>query len=468
MAAINERVNSDQVVTILQSLNYTQSQINSIVSQITSEIGISINQIDINQFQQLLQPIEQEIPTQKLTSEQIYAIYAEFRQALHFQNIEKVRQILTTYQKDIDLVNRIDPQTRQISTFIAIVGSDEDISLQLLKYLCELGANINYKDNLKQSILFYICRDGRTKLFDFLVSQGINISDTDSYGQTPLFYASRENRIDIISRFIKLGGDIAHLDTLSCQTALFYAASKGHYEACKLLIEAGCPVNHQDNKKKTALYFAKQSQKKEVIDLITASMQKQKEDVHQKKEESVKGGEQKQNKKKQKEVPKQQYKILHTDDKGQQRELTNEDFQQFSIQYPEIASLILNADDFIDENMINQCKEDETWEKQAKKIIAQIWKAKGAYFFHKPVDQKEFHITDYFEIVKKPMDFGTIKNKLNVNAYKNFREFHADMLLVFDNCVLYNGNQSAIGQIGVSIKSEYLSQVEQNGLNKYL
>ncbi|CAD8138801.1 unnamed protein product [Paramecium octaurelia] len=460
MAAINERVNSDQVVTILQSLNYTQSQINSIVSQITSEI-------DINQFQQLLQPIEQEIPMQKLTSEQIYAIYAEFRQALHFQNIEKVRQILTTYQKDIDLVNRIDPQTRQISTFIAIIGSDEDVSLQLLKYLCELGANIHYKDNLKQSILFYICRDGRTKLFDYLVSQGINISDTDSYGQTPLFYASRENRIDIISRFIKLGSDVAHLDTLSCQTALFYAASKGHYEACKLLIEAGCPVNHQDNKKKTALYFAKQSQKKEVIDLITASMQKQKEDVHQKKEESVKGGEQKQNKKKQKEVPKQQYKILHTDDKGQQRELTNDDFQQFSIQYPEIASLILNADDFIDENMINQCKEDETWEKQAKKIIALIWKAKGAYFFHKPVDQKEFHITDYFEIVKKPMDFGTIKNKLNVNAYKNFREFHTDMLLVFDNCVLYNGNQSAIGQIGVNIKSEYLSLIEQNGLIKY-
>ncbi|CAD8061675.1 unnamed protein product [Paramecium sonneborni] len=461
MAAINDRVNSDQVVTILQSLNYNQSQINSIVSQITSEI-------DINQFQQLLQPIEQEIPIQKLTSEQIYAIYAEFRQALHFQNIEKVKQILTTYQKDIDLVNRIDPQTRQISTFIAIQGSDEDISLQLLKYLCELGANINYKDNLKQSILFYVCRDGRTKLFDYLVSQGINISDTDSYGQTPLFYSSRENRVDIISRFIKLGSDVAHLDTLSCQTALFYAASKGHYEACKLLIDAGCPVNHQDNKKKTALYFAKQSQKKEVIDLITASMQKQKEDVHQKKEESVKGGEQKQNKKKQKEIPKQQYKILHTDDKGQQRELTNEDFQQFQNQYPEIASLILNADDFIDENMINQCKEDETWEKQAKKIIALIWKAKGAYFFHKPVDQKEFHITDYFDIVKKPMDFGTIKNKLNVNAYKNFREFHTDMILVFDNCGLYNGTQSAIGQIGVNIRNEYLSLIEQNGLNKYL
>ncbi|CAD8144945.1 unnamed protein product [Paramecium octaurelia] len=462
MAANNERVNSIQVENILQSLNYNESQIRSIVSQIISEI-------DINQFQQLLQPVEQEIPIEKLTSEQLYVIHGEFKQALHVQHIEKVKQILNKYQAEVDLVNRIDPQTRQISTFIAIQGSDEEVSLQLLRLLCELGANVNYKDNLKQSILFYVCRDGKTKLFDYLISQGINISDPDSYGQTPLFYASRENRVDIIQKFIRLGVDVAHLDTLSCQTALFYAASKGHFEACKLLIEAGCPVNHQDNKKKTALYFAKQSQKKEVIDLITASMTKQKEDVHQKKEEVVKvNDQQKQNRKKQKDVPKQQYKILHTDDKGQQRELTNEDFSRFQRQYPEIAQLILNADDVIDDNLINQCKEDETWEKLAKKLIAQIWKSKGAYFFHKPVDQKEYHISDYFEIVKRPMDFGTIKNKLNVNAYKSCREFHTDMLLVFDNCALYNGTQSAIGQIGVNIRNEYLSLKDQFGLSKYL
>lgn len=38
-----------------------------------------------------------------------------------------------------------------------------------------------------------------------------------------------------------------------------------------------------------------------------------------------------------------------------------------------------------------------------------LWKSKGAYFFHSPVDPKKFNIPDYFDIVKKPMDFGTIK-----------------------------------------------------------
>lgn len=76
----------------------------------------------------------------------------------------------------------------------------------------------------------------------------------------------------------------------------------------------------------------------------------------------------------------------------------------------------MHADDLIDDTMVNQAKEDETWEKIAKKILSKplvyvdtIWKAKGAYFFHSPVDPKKYGIIDYFDIVKKPMDFGTIK-----------------------------------------------------------
>lgn len=48
-------------------------------------------------------------------------------------------------------------------------------------------------------------------------------------------------------------------------------------------------------------------------------------------------------------------------------------------------------------------------------------------------------ILDYPNIVRYPMDFGTIKKKLNLNAYDNEYEFQEDMNLVFDNCILYNG-----------------------------
>ena len=45
----------------------------------------------------------------------------------------------------------------------------------------------------------------------------------------------------------------------------------------------------------------------------------------------------------------------------------------------------------------------------AKKIMAHLWKVKGAYIFHSPVDPIELKIEDYFTIIKRPMDFGSIK-----------------------------------------------------------
>lgn len=55
----------------------------------------------------------------------------------------------------------------------------------------------------------------------------------------------------------------------------------------------------------------------------------------------------------------------------------------------------------------------------AGKILNQLWKAKDAYIFHEPVDPVRLNIPNYLNIVKNPMDFGTIKKKLNMNFYDN-------------------------------------------------
>lgn len=53
-------------------------------------------------------------------------------------------------------------------------------------------------------------------------------------------------------------------------------------------------------------------------------------------------------------------------------------------------------------------------------------------------------IPDYNNIIKKPMDFGTIKKKLQFNLYSSPYEFKEDVDLVFNNCLLYNGVNSYI------------------------
>lgn len=76
-------------------------------------------------------------------------------------------------------------------------------------------------------------------------------------------------------------------------------------------------------------------------------------------------------------------------------------------------------------------------------------------------------IEDYFDIVKKPMDFGTIKGKLKEQRYANISEFTEDMELVFYNCKLYNGEISGVGQMGKQVHDEYRRLMEQLSFEFY-
>jgi hypothetical protein len=75
------------------------------------------------------------------------------------------------------------------------------------------------------------------------------------------------------------------------------------------------------------------------------------------------------------------------------------------------------------------------------------------------------------------MDLGTIKTKLKSNSYDHLQEFIDDVLLVFDNCILYNGvsdengnlqESSHVGTIALTIKEEFKKQYEFLNMDFYL
>ena len=100
---------------------------------------------------------------------------------------------------------------------------------------------------------------------------------------------------------------------------------------------------------------------------------------------------------------------------------------------------MFRSPDYIDLSNLEEIKAKDSWQKFAHRVLTLCWKAKGAYFFHQPVDPSKFGIDDYFDVILEPMDFGTVKKKLAHNVYHNVGEFIYDMKLVFDNCVKYNG-----------------------------
>ncbi|XP_041447869.1 bromodomain-containing protein 3-like [Drosophila obscura] len=61
-----------------------------------------------------------------------------------------------------------------------------------------------------------------------------------------------------------------------------------------------------------------------------------------------------------------------------------------------------------------------------------------AWPFYNPVDAEKFGLHDYHDIIKKPMDLGTMKRKMDNRQYTSAAEFAEDMRLMFSNCYKYN------------------------------
>ncbi|KAJ1989052.1 hypothetical protein GGI25_002821 [Coemansia spiralis] len=71
------------------------------------------------------------------------------------------------------------------------------------------------------------------------------------------------------------------------------------------------------------------------------------------------------------------------------------------------------------------------------RLITRIRKRDSYGFFLEPVNTHA--IPDYLNVIKQPMDLGTIQRKVHSNAYMGIDEFRQDIVLVCDNACKYNG-----------------------------
>lgn len=82
--------------------------------------------------------------------------------------------------------------------------------------------------------------------------------------------------------------------------------------------------------------------------------------------------------------------------------------------------------------------------KKCQELLRELQKHEHAWPFAKPVDPVALLIPDYFDIIKHPMDFGTIKTQLTHGSYDTIDSFAEDVRLVFFNCRTYNKPDSDI------------------------
>jgi bromodomain-containing protein 3 len=75
-----------------------------------------------------------------------------------------------------------------------------------------------------------------------------------------------------------------------------------------------------------------------------------------------------------------------------------------------------------------------------------------ASIFRHPIDPKLDKCRDYFDVIDRLMDLGTILSNLERNRYGSFSEFCSDMELVWRNATDCNGPNSMVALLAVQLR----------------
>ena len=112
-----------------------------------------------------------------------------------------------------------------------------------------------------------------------------------------------------------------------------------------------------------------------------------------------------------------------------------------------------------------------------KRAVAATMKLKmSKLLFNQPVDPETLGIPNYLDVVKRPIDLGTIHNRLSSgeqhswqkSEYKTAREVYRDVSQVWDNCVLYNSREvdKPTRQAALEVKAVFEQNWKEAGLDE--
>ncbi|GAW83513.1 bromodomain protein [Plasmodium gonderi] len=107
-------------------------------------------------------------------------------------------------------------------------------------------------------------------------------------------------------------------------------------------------------------------------------------------------------------------------------------------------------------------KTNNPWKNWCFKILHKLKKKEICCWFLKPVNPELDGIPNYFNIIKNPMDFETIENKLLTNKYNNPFEWQQDVRQIFFNAFTYHKVKNCVWNDAYKLAKEFDKLVKQN------
>lgn len=132
---------------------------------------------------------------------------------------------------------------------------------------CIRGGVVGYRNKLGESALHCAAKFGRSRILGLLLAQELVATEANRLGETPLMFSCESNSTEAVQLLIPCSDLLAA--NVFGQTALHYAARAGCELACEALLKAcKAPVNAKDQSGMTALDYAAEQGKTEVMGVL--------------------------------------------------------------------------------------------------------------------------------------------------------------------------------------------------------
>lgn len=114
--------------------------------------------------------------------------------------------------------------------------------VDVIEYLREKGANVNYTNDKKYTALHYAANNGYIKSTKKLLELGAKIDARDDRKCTPLIKTCSWNFLETCKILVHNGADVDAVDAISV-SSLSHAAKRGYIEIVKFLLQEGANPN---------------------------------------------------------------------------------------------------------------------------------------------------------------------------------------------------------------------------------
>ena len=135
------------------------------------------------------------------------------------------------------------------------------------------NVDVNIKDALGRTPLHIATETGHGDVAMFLVESGADVNLTDANGNTPLiFIIHKMGSLEITKRLLEKGA-LVNTQNRTGETALMYAAWRGHSDIVALLLENRADATLKNIQGDTALTLAKSKGHLDIVQMLQAAME---------------------------------------------------------------------------------------------------------------------------------------------------------------------------------------------------